>query len=150
MELQEKWKENHLVGYDGIVFGNGDIIIADYYKTENPNNGEIKWYWSAICDTTLKSIQKYNDDVWTEVGVYIGSFEYQQQKIVFGEGSMGNEGFVASTNLEGELNWSMFFTFSNPIHKVEVINEQLVCYGTSDVEISIDLNDLTKVKVSIE
>ena len=32
---------------------------------------------------------------------------------------LGNEGYIASTSLDGELIWSIFFTFSNPIIKAE-------------------------------
>jgi hypothetical protein len=60
---------------------------------------------------------------------------------------MGNEGYVASTKLNGELNWSIFFTFSNPIHRAEVINNQLICYGDTGTKISINLSDLTQIKI---
>ncbi len=146
-KIQEKWKQGYLPGFDCITMGEGDIIIGNAYSTYDPNNGETEQYWSPLCDTTLESIEKYNDDIWTEVDIFHGAFEYENQKFVFGDGAMGNEGFVASTSLNGVLNWAIFFTFSNPIHKAEVKNHHLICYGDSGVIIDIDLNTITKIKV---
>ncbi len=149
-KIQEKWNNGFVLGYDCLTFGNGEVVIGNFYSTYDPNNGEIKQYWSPICDTTLDKIQKYNEDIWTPVEVFHGSFSsviYGKQTFVFGDGSMGNEGYIASTTLKGELNWSMFFTFSNPIHKAEIIEGKLICYGDTGTKITIDLNELTKVKV---
>ncbi len=148
-KIQHKWKKLFLPGFDCIAFGNGDFIIGNAYSTFNPNNGETKRYWSPLCDTTLDKITKYDEDIWTEVDIFHGAFEYENQKFVFGDGGMGNEGYIASTTLAGELNWSIFFTFSNPICKAEIIDGQLVCYGDSGIKISIQLNDLTKIKVDV-
>lgn len=57
---------------------------------------------------------------------------------MFEDGGMGNEGYIASTKLNGELNWSIFFTFSNPICKAEIKDQQLICYSDSGIKISID------------
>ncbi|WP_299113069.1 hypothetical protein [uncultured Winogradskyella sp.] len=146
-KIQDKWKKGFVLGLDCITYSNGKIIIGSVYRTENPNNGEIKQYWSPICDTELEKIEKYDDDIWTEYDIFHGSFEYENQKIVFGDGGMGNEGYIASTKLNGELNWSIFFTFSNPISKAEIIENRLVCYGHSGTIINIDLNELSKIKV---
>lgn len=148
-KIQEKWKEGYLPGYDCIVYGDGTCTIANAYSTYDPNNGETKQYWSPLCDTTLENIEKYNDDIWVETDIFHGAFEYQNQKFVFGDGGMGNEGYIASTKLTGELNWAIFFTFSSPIHKVEVIDEHLICYGDSGTVMAIDLNNITKIKVTL-
>ncbi|WP_025663117.1 hypothetical protein [Aquimarina megaterium] len=147
-KIQEKWKQGYLPGFDCIVMGEGDFVIGNVYSTYDPNNGETKQYWSPLCDTTLEGIEKYDDDIWTEVSIFHGAFEYENQKFVFGDGAMGNEGYVASTTVNGELNWAIFFTFSNPIHKVEVIGTHLVCYGDTGTIIDIDLNNITKIKIT--
>jgi len=142
--IQEKWKQGWLPGFDCITYGDGTFTIASTYSVYDPNNGETKQYWSPLCDTTFDNIIKYDDDIWTEVDIYHGAFEYDNQKIVFGDGGMGNEGYIASTDLKGDLNWAIFFTFSNPI-----IDHHLICYGDSGViVIDIDLNDITKIKVT--
>lgn len=148
IKIQQKWKQGFLLGYDCIVYASGNIVIGESYSAYNPNNGETKRYWSPLCDTTLEKIEKYNDDIWTECDIWHGSFEHQGQKIVFGDGGMGNEGYIASTTLNGELNWSIFFTFSNPICKVEIIEGKLICYGDSGTKISIDKNELTQIKIT--
>ncbi len=147
-KIQEKWKQGYLPGFDCIIMGEGDLIIGNAYSTYDPNNGETKQYWSPLCDTTLESIEKYDDDIWTEVDIFHGAFEYENQKFVFGDGGMGNEGYIASTAFSGVLNWAIFFTFSNPIHKAEVKNHHLICYGDSGTIIDIDLSNITKVKVT--
>lgn len=149
--IQEKWKQGWLPGFDCITYGNGTFTIANTYSVYNPNNEETKQYWVPLCDTTFNNIIKYEKDIWTEIDVFHGAFEYQNQKFVFGDGGMGNEGFIASTTLNGDLNWAIFFTFSNPIHKAEVKNHHLICYGSPGlVVIDIDLNNITKIKVAKE
>ena len=61
---------------------------------------------------------------------------------------MGNEGFIASTHLNGALNWAIFFTFSNPIHRAEVMDDLLTCYGDTGAVIEINLNNITQIKVT--
>ena len=146
-KIQEKWKNGFVLGYDCIAFANGAIVMGNVYRTENPNNGAITQHWSPLCDTTLAGIEKYDDAIWTAYDIFHGSFEFENQKIVFGDGGMGNEGYIASTTLNGELNWSIFFTFSNPICKAEIIKNQLICYGDSGTTIKIDLNKLTSIEV---
>jgi len=147
VKIQEKWKEGFVLGYDCITFGNGKVVIGEHYRTENPNNGERKQYWSPLCDTSLDKIEKYNEDIWTEIDVFHGAFEYRNQKIVFGDGGMGNEGYIASITKNNELNWSIFFTFSNPIHKAEIIEKELICYGDTGTKITISLDEITHIKV---
>lgn len=147
-KIQAQWKKSFVLGYDCIVHSNGKITIANFCRTENPN-GKIKYYWSPLCDTTLADIEKYSEDIWTEVDIFHGAFEYQGQKIVFGDGGMGNEGYIASIDLKGNLNWSIFFTFSNPIDKAEVVENQLICFGDTGTKITIDLNQLTNIKIEL-
>ncbi|MEE9406956.1 MAG: hypothetical protein V3V28_02655 [Polaribacter sp.] len=146
IKIQDKWKKGFVLGYDCITYANDEIVIGSVYRTKNSNNGEIKQSWIPKCDTQLEKIEKYNNDIWVECEIYNGSFEFENQKIVFGDGEMGNEGFIASTKLNGELNWSIFFTFSNPIFKAEVINNLPIC-NNSDTKITIDLNELTNIKI---
>ena len=148
-KIQQKWKEGYVLGYDCITHSNGEIVIGEPYSVYDPNNKKTKRYWSPICDTTLDKIEKYNEDIWTECDIWHGAFEYNNQKIVFGDGGMGNEGYIASTTKEGLLNWSIFFTFSNPICKAEVIENKLICYGDGGIKITIDLNELSNIKVDM-
>ena len=147
-KIQEKWKQGYLPGYDCITYGDGTITFANTYSLTDPEAKKSKRYWFPLCDTTLENVIKYDEDIWTECDIFHGAFEYENQKIVFGDGAMGNEGYIASTTLSGELNWAIFFTFSNPINKAEVINEHLICYGDTGTIIEIDLTNISKIKVT--
>ena len=104
---------------------------------------------SLLCDTTLKGIQKYDEDVWTATDIYWGGFSSldHKQTFVFGPGAMGNEGYVASVNNDNTLKWSIFFTFSNPIMSAEIKDSDLLCYGEKGCVIKINLNNLTEIEV---
>lgn len=145
--LQNKWKEGFLLGFDCILFGNGNVIVANYYTLTDSYTNKKEMFWIPLCDTTIESIEKYSPDIWINVDIFHGSIEYNEQIIVFGDGCMGNEGFVASTDKTGNLNWGMFFTFSNPILSAEIKDNILVCTSEIDIKISIQLDDLTKIKI---
>ena len=51
-----------------------------------------------------------------EVYIFHGAIPYHNNTIVFGDGEMGNEGFIALIDKDNNLIWSIFFTFSNPIY----------------------------------
>jgi len=145
--VQEKWRQGYAIGWDCIAYANGTVTVANTYRVKDPETGEIIHYWFPLCDASLEGIIKYHDDIWTEIGIF-GAFEYENQKFVFGNGAMGNEGYVTSTKLNGDLNWSVFFTFSNPIHKAEVIDKHLICYGDTGTIIDIDLANITQIQIS--
>ena len=146
--IQQKWKQGTLVGLDCVLFGNGTVIIGNCYSIDERDTNKKKWYWFPLCDTTIDSIEKYEPDIWTEINVYRGSIEYGEQTIVFGEGSMGNEGFVASKDKVGNLNWGIFFTFSNPINEIQIQDDMLFCNSDNEViQIIINLKDLTKIEI---
>lgn len=147
-KLQAKWKEGFVVGHDCITFGDGRVVVANTYRVILTETGEAKRFWFPLCDTTLAGLEKYDEDVWTEIDIWHGSFVHDGETIVFGDGAMGNEGYVASVNAAGELNWSAFFTFSNPICRAHVMDGWLVCHGDTGCRIRMNLSDLTNVDVS--
>lgn len=145
--IQDKWKKGLLPGIDCILFGNGEVIIANTNCLKDPNIKKSKQFWFPLCDTTITSLEKYEDDIWTNIDIFHGAINYGEQKIVFGDGSMGNEGFVASTNKKGDLIWGIFFTFSNPIFSAEINKNELICISELEIEIKIQLNNLTKISI---
>ncbi|NOQ75241.1 MAG: hypothetical protein GQ574_24730 [Crocinitomix sp.] len=149
-KIQEKWKQGYLPGMDCITHGNGTITVGNTYVLMDGETKESKRYWFPLCDTILENFEKYDADIWSEIDIFHGAFEYENQKFVFGDGAMGNEGYVASTKLNGELNWAIFFTFSNPIHKAEVIDEHLICYGDTGAIIAINLKNITDIKIKFD
>ncbi len=146
-KIQAKWREGYVLGQDCIAFGDGRVVMANTYSVKDMNSGETQRYWFPLCDTTVKGLEKYEADMWTEVDIWHGPFEFENQKIVFGDGAMGNEGYVASITADNTLNWSIFFTFSNPIMKAEMVDRQLICYGDTGAVITINIDELTKIKV---
>lgn len=147
-KVQAKWKDGLVVGHDCITFGDGRIVIANTYGVILTETGEAERFWFPLCDTTLAGLEKYDEDVWTPIDIYHGSFVHEGHTFVFGDGAMGNEGYIASLNAEGELNWSAFFTFSNPICRAEVTEGWLVCHGDTGCRIRIDPTHLTRIEVS--
>lgn len=147
--IQEKWRNGYVIGHDCLAFGGGGVVIANTYTVYDPNTGETKCYWNPLCDTTLDGITKYDEDIWSAIDIFHGAFTFENETFVFGPGAMGNEGYVASVAADNALNWSMFFTFSNPIMKAETIGRQLVCHGETGVEIRISLDRLTSVSVAL-
>lgn len=94
-------------------------------------------------------MEKYNDDIWTEVEYNRDIFfNYGGNKIVYGEGSMGNEGFVGLIDDKELLPWAFFFDFSNPIMNVSVYDTTLLCLSTNDKKIEINLLDLSEVSIT--
>lgn len=149
-KIQDKWKQGYLPGHDCITYGNGTLVIANTYHVIDTETKKRKQFWFPLCDTTLEGIQKYDEDIWTAIDIYHGAITYGNQKIVFGDGGMGNEGYVASTDsISGYLNWAIFFTFSNPICRVEIKNEHLICYGDTGTIIDVNLNEITQINISL-
>lgn len=136
-----------LPGIDCILFGNGEVIIANTYCVKDTNTKKSKQFWFPLCDTTITSLEKYEQDIWTNIDIFHGAINYGEQKIVFGDGSMGNYGYVASTNKKGDLIWGIFFTFSNPIVSAKISNDELICVSELELEIRIQLNDLTNISI---
>lgn len=147
--IQSKWRDGYVLGYDCIAYGDGRVVIADSYSMHDPNTKTTTHHWSPLCDTSLEAMAKYNDDIWTEVDIFHTPFAFEGQTIVHGDGGMGNEGYVASIGPDNTLNWSLFFTFSNPIMKAEIVDRELICTAEWGVIIRINIDDLTKVSVTI-
>lgn len=145
--IQNKWKSGLLPGIDCILYGDGKVIIANNYCVKDSDTKQSKQYWYPLCDTTIDSLEKYDDDIWTNIDIFHGAIIHGEERIVFGDGSMGNEGFVASTDENGRLNWGIFFTFSNPIMRVKIENGTLICFSELESEIKINLNELTDISI---
>ena len=148
--INQKWREGFVLGYDCIAYGDGRVVFANAYSTYDPNTHETTLYWSPLCDTTLASILKYNDDVWTKVDIFRHPFEFEGQKIVFGDGGMGNEGYIASVTPDNDLNWSLFFTNSNPIMRAEIRGRTIVAYGETGFIAHINIDNPADISVTHE
>jgi len=139
--LQAKWRAGLFLGIDSICFGDGSVVVANCYKIDG------KPYWYPLCDTTIESLEKYENDLWVHIDIFHGALSDRDETIVFGSGSMGNEGFVASTDRQGALLWGIFFTFSNPIVHAEIHGNILTCTTELDSKIVILRDNLTKIEI---
>ncbi|MEP3890410.1 MAG: hypothetical protein ABJN69_08070 [Hellea sp.] len=148
-KIQAKWKEGFVLGHNCIARADGSVTLASTCRLYDPNTKTYSQTWGPLCDTTVEGLEKYDEDLWTEVDIFHSPFMFENQVIVYGDGGMGNEGYVASTNPDFSLNWSLFFTFSNPITKAEVIDRQLICYGSGTAIVKINMDDLTSISVTL-
>lgn len=144
--IQQQWKKHKLPGLDCICFGNGDVVLANAYCTQDLHADRTDYHWIPMCDTTVQSIERY-DEIWVETDVINGSLKHGSETFFYGDGAKGSEGYVASAGDDGWLNWAIFFTFSNPISRVEVENELLKCYADGGLEINVSLNELTRIDI---
>lgn len=148
--IMEHWsaEQRELPGMNCIAFANGNIIILDIRKYYNPNNNERTVHCSPLCDTTMDSVVKYNDDCWTLVDAWT-SVDYQGGKMVGGDGQMGNEGFIAYVDADDRLVWAIFLEDTNPIKRLSVNDNTLIAINEhEDLRIEIDLQNVVDIKMT--
>lgn len=146
--IQEHWNNNELPGIDAILFADGTMIILDFYAVSKEGGGKLH-YVHPVCETNLKSVEKYNDDVWSQIERHPATLSLPDgKKVYFGEGAMGEEGFVALTENDDQLIWALYSTASNPFTKAEFVNGKIRVYSTYDLYYNIDL--LTPENIVIE
>jgi len=145
--IQEHWSNNELPGIDAILFADGTMIMLDFYTIST--EGRKLHYVNPVCETNLKSVEKYNDDVWSQIERHPGTLTLPDgKKVHFGEGAMGNEGFVALTENDDQLIWALFSTATNPFIKAAFVNGKIRAYSTYDRYYNIDI--LAPEKIVIE
>ena len=141
--IQVHWRENELPGINCLVHNSGVVTILNIYSVSSL--GEKIYYAFPVADTTINSIEQYNDDVWTECQTHPSYITTNRLKIVCGEGGMGSEGFIAATDIEnGELIWALFSTESNPFVRLELNGENVLAYSDF-LSYKIQLNNLMVV-----
>jgi len=145
--VQEHWQNKELLGYDSIVLGSGEVIIMSGYSVID---GTKKSYFiNAVCDTTVESIEKYNDDPWVEITIHPQHIKLENGDTIYcGEGSMGNEGFVALEDKDGNLKWAFFSTQSNPFVGIDLMNDTIRAHSTYERYYNINLLSPENIKIS--
>jgi hypothetical protein len=143
--VKAHWLKDELPGINCLVHGNGMLTMLNIYAVSTPEGK--KHYVFPVADTTISSIEHYNDDVWTEIQIHPNHITTNGIKLVCGEGGMGNEGFIAAIDQESDgLVWALFSTESNPFVKLELYNNTL--FGYSDrLLYKLDLNEPTKIEI---
>lgn len=148
--LQQFWRNDKkkLPPTNCILYADGSLIILDFVIFYDPNTKKSSAQVSPLCDTNISSILKYNHwDNWISVDVWNELIVGDNQKFVSGDGSYGNEGFIAREDSEGNLVWAMFFDHTNPIKELKIENNWLIGITEhSESQIEINLNNLTDIK----
>lgn len=162
--IQILWENNQIFGVEGIVFQD-KIIIMNFYEY-----GEYFYKGIPLCDTTLPEVIKYYPEPSSEVlpNGTIASFPdpnnileigveiqihslspliHKENNIYFGEGAMGNEGFVALTDANNQLIWSICFNLTNPIISANIEENYLHLLSTNNTRVKINLNKLTDIEI---
>lgn len=135
-------------GLNSIAFADGSMILLDIKTYYDPNNHERTISCSPLCDTTITSIEQYDSDIWVIVDVWT-SVDYQGGKIYGGDGQMGNEGFIACTDANGCLIWSMFWDETNPIKQLSIKDKMLTAINEhEELKIEINLDNLVDIKMT--
>ena len=112
MNLQESW-ENKIIHGGDITYSDGRcLFLKENWCRSSYTVAEVLKF-----EETLK---KYGDEgVAIEI---LGSvINLENDNIAYyGEGSMGNEGFVAYADKKGKLYWLIFLDFSNPFWSIKI------------------------------
>ena len=146
--IQEHWENKSLLGMNCILFADGSVTVLNFYTVTDGK--EKQYYVNPVCDTTLESIEKYNSDPWTEIEIHPDTLKLNNgDMICYGEGGMGNEGFVALQDNEGRLKWAFFSTELNPFIKaVSKDQNTILAYSTYDLVVSINILAPETMKIS--
>lgn len=128
IDVQKKWAEEKVLQVDGIIFGSGDIILMNCISLLNPKSGRSSISVSPLARSTVASVLEFDPDPWTYVTI-LSTFDWpaKGRRLFCGEGSMGNEGFVAVVDASsGQVQWIAFSTCSNPFLRVFATDENVV------------------------
>jgi hypothetical protein len=145
--LLDRWKDDEVIGISCLTKKGGGVIILNHSSFKIGD--ETKHYCQPICDTTIKSLEKYDDDIWTEVQEFVRcSDEASGYSYIAGEGGMGNEGFILCLDENEEPDWVLFFVNSNPFYQLELNGGVLEAISSHDLKFSINLSSPEKITIS--
>ncbi|QQT26782.1 hypothetical protein [Sphingobacterium spiritivorum] len=140
--IQEHWLLSELVGIDAIVFSDGRMKLIDISWNENPeirNTFGKEYHYNVSGITSLNEIiEKYDNDIWSVCQINDQITTDSAYNFVCGEGEMGNEGFIAKLDRDGNIVWSLYSTTSNPFYKFEYSDGRLRAVSTSNFAIIVD------------
>lgn len=128
--IQGKWREGLGLHVNGILHQDGTVVIFECGKLKG--EGKTRPFASAIGNSTLESILSYDAHPWVGL-TEMDRREYAglDLRLACGECAMGNEGYVAVSNLNGgRLIWIAFFTCSNPFESVRMEEGVVVAENT--------------------
>jgi hypothetical protein len=145
--IQQHWKESQMLGFDCVSFANGKVVMLNYsYFLEGATRKPIEYRLHPLCDTTIESILQYYTDPWAVIEPLYSEVPVEKGVILYGEGAMGNEGFIARLDDNRNYEWGIFMTFSNPVMQVIRAENDLVA-KTDFFELIIPLASPERIKI---
>lgn len=118
MELiRNSWNKELILGVDALLFKNGTVYLTEIeVETDVLAIRTFGKRYSLAFHGKRKigELLNENSDVWSEIQVYGEVPLLEDSKLIYGEGEMGNEGFIACINPDNQMEWSFFSTKSNP------------------------------------
>jgi len=145
-QLLEKWAREELIGLNCLSKRSGAAVLLNSISVEI--EGERKHFCQPVCDTTIENLEKYDDDIWTEVQGFASCTDNQTGfTYIGGEGGMGNEGFVLCLDQNKEPEWALFFVNSNPFYQLAIKDGKLEAVSSLDLKYTIDLDSPEKIEI---
>lgn len=116
--LQEYWNKQKIAGLDGIFYNTGEVKSV---YIESARNIQAVTSFGKVYKLVLEGetelnnlIEKYSNDIWSSFDI-LGELKLDNgNRFVYGEGEMGNEGFIVKLDSQGQILWSFYSTTSNP------------------------------------
>ncbi|MEY4512187.1 MAG: hypothetical protein RLZZ450_4309 [Pseudomonadota bacterium] len=108
------WSDELVPIANAVTFADDRMILLSIEIYDETTNVR------AIAETTVSSFLSFNPDWWTEV---IATCELQLPaggKFVAGEGAQGADGFIAKSDAQGRLEFSVFLDRSNPFVELSI------------------------------
>ena len=141
--ISKNWEQNQIPGIDCLTKADGTVVLLNCFSNE-----EGQPYSFPFCETTVESLLKYDEDVFTEIQTFV-EIESEQKnfKFIAGEGRMGNEGFIAQIAADNNLIWALFFEHSNPFKKLEIHGEKLHAFSTAGHIYIVDITEPENVDI---
>lgn len=142
--LQEHWDQTELIGLDAMTFSDGSIKLIDIVYKENKNliNTFGKEYsFRNLEQTNLNEVvNKFDDDIWSTCQINDHMKIGDNAIYACGEGEMGNEGFIVKLDSDGNIQWSLYSTSSNPFYKIVVYKDELAFFSTANFAVVLEIS----------
>ncbi|MDR2950594.1 MAG: hypothetical protein LBV71_15510, partial [Prevotella sp.] len=134
-KLQYHWDKQEIVGLDGIFFNSGKVqnMYIDSIHDERAISSYKKIYNISLNEMTdLSNLEeKYNDDIWSSFDIFGEIKQDDNSRFLYGEGEMGNEGFILKIDSFGKIIWSLYSTSSNPFINSKFLTNNSIGFFSS-------------------
>lgn len=141
--MQEHWTNGELIGLDSIIYSNGTFLKIEIESVRNEalkNTFGREYFLRFVGESFLEEVLNTyeNDDLWSEYQANNKVNIDDEYFIICGEGGMGNEGFIARTDLNNNLEWVLFSTTSNPFSQIKILGNNIYVQSSHNFWVMID------------